>query len=131
MNRRTFLLGTAAGAAALSLGRSLLLPALAEGPAAGQPSTGVTTLSVVRSSIDVNGRAASVFGLQQADGKSGIRLRADDAFNVALRNETAEPTIVHWHGLSSRRRRDVRRELRRDCQAAYRKRARGTPLAVG
>ena len=96
MNRRTFLMGTVAGAAALSFGRSLVLPALA----AGQPAAGVTTLSVVRRSIDVNGRAASVFGLQQADGKPGIRLRAGDAFNVALRNETAEPTIVHWHGLT-------------------------------
>jgi FtsP/CotA-like multicopper oxidase with cupredoxin domain len=48
----------------------------------------------------VNGKAASVFGIQQSDGTPGIRLRSGDAFNVVLRNESSEPTIVHWHGLT-------------------------------
>ncbi|MBA8904989.1 FtsP/CotA-like multicopper oxidase with cupredoxin domain [Aminobacter ciceronei] len=48
----------------------------------------------------MNGKAASVFGLQRADGAPGLRLRAGDAFNVLLRNETAESTIIHWHGLT-------------------------------
>jgi FtsP/CotA-like multicopper oxidase with cupredoxin domain len=66
---------------------------------AGQPA-GQTLLGVVRRTIEVNGKAASVFGLQQADGSPGLRLRAGDAFNVLLRNETAGSTIIHWHGLT-------------------------------
>lgn len=93
MNRREFLKGTVAGAAALSLNSSLPWSALAD-------SKPATTLQITRRMINVNGRAASVFGLQQADGTSGIRLRATDPFSVLLKNETSEPTIVHWHGLT-------------------------------
>ena len=57
-------------------------------------------LGIVRRTIEVNGKAASVFALQQADGSPGLRLRAGDAFNVLLRNETPESTIIHWHGLT-------------------------------
>jgi len=92
MNRRAFLKSTVAGAAALSLYPSLTWSALA----AAQPRV----LSIVRRTIEVNGRAARVFGLQQADGKPGIRLRATDPFNVLLKNEADEPTLVHWHGLT-------------------------------
>jgi FtsP/CotA-like multicopper oxidase with cupredoxin domain len=92
MNRRTFLKGTAAGAAALSFSPSLTLSALA----GAQPRV----LSIVRRTIEVNGRAASVFGLQQPDGKPGARFRAGETFDVTLRNQTTEPTIVHWHGLT-------------------------------
>jgi FtsP/CotA-like multicopper oxidase with cupredoxin domain len=86
--------------AAASLSRSLVGPAVADAAASSaQPAPGATVLDIVRRTIDVDGRAASVFGLQQADGKPGIQLRAGDAFNVFLRNKTKEPTIVHWHGL--------------------------------
>jgi FtsP/CotA-like multicopper oxidase with cupredoxin domain len=95
VNRRSFLKGTVAGAAALTLGRPLMVPAFAA-----LPSAGPTLIGIVRRTIEVNGRAASVFGLQQPDGTPGIRLRAGDRFNVLLRNQTAEPTIVHWHGLT-------------------------------
>ena len=101
MNRRTFLKATAAGFAAASLSRSLVVPAIADAAAtSGQAAPGAIALDIVRRTIEVNGRPASVFGLQQADGKPGIRLRAGDAFNVLLSNKTAEPTIVHWHGLA-------------------------------
>ena len=92
MNRRAFLKTTLAGAAALSLNSSLVWPA----PAGTKPAT---PLRITRRTIDVNGRAASVFGLH-ADGRPGIRLSATDPFNVLLKNETGEPTIVHWHGLT-------------------------------
>ena len=94
MKRRELLQGTFAGAAALSLPFGLGQPAVA-GQVAGQ-----RLLSIVRRIIEVNGQAATVFGVQQPDGSAGIRYRANDAFNLLLRNETAEPTILHWHGLT-------------------------------
>ena len=94
MQRRELLGHALAGAAALSLPAGLLRPAFAAG------ATGQKLLSAVRRTIEVNGMAASVFGLQQPDGSAGLRFRAGDVFNVLLRNEAAEPTIVHWHGLT-------------------------------
>ena len=94
MNRRKLLQGTLAGAAALSLPFGPGQPAFA-GQAAGQQ-----LLSIVRRIIEVNGRAASVFGVQRPDGSSGLRYRANDTFDLLLRNDTDEPTIVHWHGLT-------------------------------
>ena len=94
MKRREFLKVALASAAGLAV------PAFSQRPAfAGQPG-GKAQLGVVRRTIEVNGKAASVFGVQGADGTPGLRLRTGDAFNVLLRNETAEPTIVHWHGLT-------------------------------
>lgn len=93
MNRRAFLEGTVAGTGVLVVNSLLPWSALADD----QPAT---TLRIVRRTIDVNGRAAKVFGLQTADGRPGIRVRATDPFSVLLKNESDEPTIVHWHGLT-------------------------------
>ncbi|KVS22092.1 copper oxidase [Burkholderia vietnamiensis] len=94
MSRRSFLKETIVSAAALAL-----RPALVRSAQAAE-ATAPLQLAVVRRTIEVNGRAASVYGIVQPDGTSGIRLRDGDAFNVVLRNETAEPTSVHWHGLT-------------------------------
>ncbi len=92
MKRRDFIKSTFAGAALLAV------PSFRTA-VAGESSDRMR-LDIVRRTIEVNGKAASVFGLQRAGGTPGLRLRAGDAFNVLLRNETAEPTIVHWHGLT-------------------------------
>lgn len=103
MSRREFLMGTAAGATALALTPAFIRQARAAEPAinsaANASATPPVELSVVHRSIEVNGRAANVYGIQQPDGTHGIRLREGDAFNVVLRNQTAEPTVMHWHGL--------------------------------
>ena len=102
MNRRELIERSLYGAAALSLSTSILSPVPGTAPparAATPPGTN-TVLRVVRRTIDVNGRAASVFGLVQPDGRPGITLPAATRFDVVLRNETDEPTIVHWHGLT-------------------------------
>ncbi|TIP99348.1 MAG: copper oxidase, partial [Mesorhizobium sp.] len=93
MKRRDILKGAVAGAAALAFPSGLLAETSAS-------RSGGQTLGISRRTIEVNGKAASVFGLRGADGAPGLRLRAGDAFNVRLRNETAEPTIIHWHGLT-------------------------------
>ncbi|MER8584777.1 multicopper oxidase family protein [Mesorhizobium sp. M1338] len=93
MKRRDILKGAVAGAAVFAIPSSLL-------SAASASQSDGQMLGISRRTIEVNGKAASVFGLQRADGAPGLRLRAGDAFNVLLRNETAEPTIIHWHGLT-------------------------------
>ena len=106
-NRRSFLKGAAASAAAVALGPLLLPSARAAGsPAASSTAasstaaTGAVRLAVVRRTIEVNGRAANVYGIEQPDGTPGIRLREGDAFNVVLQNAITEATSVHWHGLT-------------------------------
>ncbi|MBF5008675.1 multicopper oxidase family protein [Burkholderia pseudomultivorans] len=100
-SRRRFLKGVAAGAAALALRPPLIRSAQAtEASVASGAATASVQLAVVRRTIEVNGRAASVYGIVQPDGTPGIRLREGDAFHVLLRNETSEPTSVHWHGLT-------------------------------
>ena len=94
MKRRELLTGMLATSAAMSLTSALPWQAL------GNEAHHIKQLGVVRRTIEVNGKPASVFGLQQPDGASGLRFRAGDAFNVLLRNATAESTIVHWHGLT-------------------------------
>jgi len=99
MSRREFLMGTVAGATALALTPALTKQARAVEPATHAAATPPVELSIVRRTIEVNGRAADVYGIRQPDGTQGIRLREGDAFNVVLRNATAEPTVMHWHGL--------------------------------
>src|ERR1700742_4973100 len=48
--------------------------------------------------LDVNGKAASVFGLTGPDGKPGLTLAPGERFAVSLANATKGPTIIHWHG---------------------------------
>lgn len=57
-------------------------------------------LSIAKRVIEVNGKAADVFGLVQPDGTTGLTLRAGEQFDVALSNNIDAPTLIHWHGLT-------------------------------
>jgi FtsP/CotA-like multicopper oxidase with cupredoxin domain len=48
--------------------------------------------------LDIGGRAATVFGLVNGAGTSGLILDPGQRFRLDLTNDLAEPTIVHWHG---------------------------------
>jgi len=50
--------------------------------------------------IEVNGRAATVFGLTQPDGTHGLVTEVGQRFRVRLENRLAEETLIHWHGLT-------------------------------
>ena len=63
--------------------------------AASSPSKRLTAETRI---LDVNGRAARVFGLTGPDGRPGLRLTAGERFRVDLANETGGRTLVHWHG---------------------------------
>ncbi len=74
---------------------SCVLPAL---PTAAAASSNFKRLVAGTRVIEVNGRAAKVFGLIGPDGRPGLRLAPHERFQVELANESGNPTIVHWHG---------------------------------
>lgn len=89
MNRRTFLTSTLSGLAMAGLGAPLLSRA-AE----------ATTLRISTRILEVNGRAATVYGLTGPDGRPGLTLPAGARFQVDLVNGLDEETMIHWHGLT-------------------------------
>ncbi|OWV92724.1 copper oxidase [Rhizobium sp. R72] len=96
MYRREFLTRTMA-AAAYAVVNPVTTPASAEtNTVAG--STG--KLNIVKRTIEVNGKPASVLGLTRPDGSPGLILDADAAFDVELSSQIDAPTLIHWHGLT-------------------------------
>jgi FtsP/CotA-like multicopper oxidase with cupredoxin domain len=85
-SRRGFLAASAATAASLML------------PARVRAQSGRMSLTAATRTIDVRGKAATVWGLLDGAGRSGLVLDPDQAFAVDLTNALAEPTIIHWHG---------------------------------
>lgn len=91
MTRRHFLASSAACGLAGAL--SPLAASATETPAG-------STLRAVTRTIEVNGRAARMYGLMQPDGKQGLTLTAGGDFRVRLENQLEAPTLIHWHGLT-------------------------------
>lgn len=91
MKRRTFLLGAASGLALSAQIGSI-------GVARAAAPTGRLTLGT--RTIEVNGKAATVYGLRNAQGGLGLELMAGDRFDIALENTLPEQTMIHWHGLT-------------------------------
>jgi FtsP/CotA-like multicopper oxidase with cupredoxin domain len=95
LSRRAFMLSAAAASTALpTLARSQPAPA---GPGGGDQSA---VLRLHRRTIEVNGKPASVYGIQQPDGTFGIRTEAGKRFRVRVENRIDEPSLIHWHGLT-------------------------------
>lgn len=82
--RRSLLTGTAA------LGVAALLP---RGVYAAAPS-----LVAGKRTIEVNGKAATVFGIAGPGGRDGAVLQPGARFAFDLVNALGEETIIHWHG---------------------------------
>ena len=95
MNRRTFLTTAMTGAAAFGAA-AIIRPSHALSQAVAPP----LRLGIVSRTLEVNGKAARVFGLLQPDGTQGVHLDAGANFDVDLVNEIDEPTMIHWHGLT-------------------------------
>lgn len=58
------------------------------------------TLTIGRRTIEVMGRAASVYGITDSEGRSGLIMDQEDGFDVRLINDTKDETLLHWHGLT-------------------------------
>jgi FtsP/CotA-like multicopper oxidase with cupredoxin domain len=76
--------------------------ALATSPLAAQAQTSPppTVLRLQRRSIEVNGKAASVYGIRQPDGTFGLTTEVGKPFRVRVENGIDEPSLIHWHGLT-------------------------------
>ncbi len=101
MNRRDFLNRMMAGAAAFGTSAAFHpIEAWAQTAPVAPSNAGAQPLGVINRMIEVNGKAARVFGLAQPDGTSGLTLDAGSSFDVALSNKIDAPTLIHWHGLT-------------------------------
>ncbi len=56
-------------------------------------------LNVIEKKINVNGKDATIYAIEQNDGTLGLKLNKDQEFNVRLQNNLTIPTSIHWHGL--------------------------------
>jgi FtsP/CotA-like multicopper oxidase with cupredoxin domain len=84
------------GAACMPFAGLALPPGMAR--AAAGAETPAIELRAETRSLAVKGRAATVLGLRQADGRAGVTLDPGARFRVQLVNRLDEATIVHWHG---------------------------------
>jgi FtsP/CotA-like multicopper oxidase with cupredoxin domain len=60
----------------------------------------ITTLALRRRIIEVNGKAASVYGIYRNDQLVPFVTDVSRGFNVRVQNELDEPSLIHWHGLT-------------------------------
>ncbi len=58
------------------------------------------TLEATTRTLEVNGKAVKAYALLNRSGTPGLSFTLGDAFKVRLSNRLAEPTLVHWHGLT-------------------------------
>src|SRR5271170_2091792 len=58
-----------------------------------------TKLNAVMRTLEVNGKSATLMGLEQANGKQGLTFVVNQPFDVLLENKLSVPTAIHWHGL--------------------------------
>jgi FtsP/CotA-like multicopper oxidase with cupredoxin domain len=82
ISRRGFLAGSAA----------LALPGIAQAE--------VPTITIGTRILEVNGKAAKVFGITGPDGKQGLQMVFGERFLFNLKNDLDEETAIHWHGLT-------------------------------
>jgi FtsP/CotA-like multicopper oxidase with cupredoxin domain len=88
LTRRAVLASTFAGFAVRTIGT------------ASAEETPRTVLRLQRRTIEVNGKAAAVYGIVQPDGTHGAMFGVGDKFRVTVENQIAEPSLIHWHGMT-------------------------------
>ena len=91
VKRRSFLIGGFTGVG-LALGGST---------SARQPPTSQRRILRLTSRIvEVDGKAATRYGVSQSSGAYGLTLSEGDIFDVRLENGLDVPSGLHWHGLN-------------------------------
>jgi len=93
IDRRSLLCGFAGSLAGAAL-TPFTLPSIA------RATTPARELAVRSRVIEVQGRPATVFGIVDKAGHPGLDLYRSEGFHARLSNDSAEPTIIHWHGLT-------------------------------
>src|SRR5262249_3211950 len=79
---------------------STALPQLARSQTGSVAGGAPTLLRLERRTIEVNDKAAPVYGIRQPDGTFGIRTQVGKRFRVRVENNINEPSVIHWHGLT-------------------------------
>lgn len=97
-SRRNFLASAGIGIGGLALRNAPCAQALELFDQA-QPGPEPITLQAMMRTLEINGKAATVMGLLQPNGKQGIESVVDSPFRVNLENKLTVPTAIHWHGL--------------------------------
>jgi FtsP/CotA-like multicopper oxidase with cupredoxin domain len=69
------------------------------GAGIGNADDAVFAIDVTTRSLDVNGRAAKVYGLLVNGRPGGLFTRFGPDFSARVTNQLAEDTLIHWHGL--------------------------------
>jgi FtsP/CotA-like multicopper oxidase with cupredoxin domain len=86
--------------AAAAYGPHLLRAQASPQQAPGDNSSPPVVLQLQSRIIEVNGKPASVFGIRQPDGTSGLVTDVGKPFRVRVENQLNEPSLIHWHGLT-------------------------------
>jgi FtsP/CotA-like multicopper oxidase with cupredoxin domain len=63
------------------------------------PGVSATKLQAVTRTLEINGKAATIMGVQQPNGTQGLIANVNQPFRVLLENKLSVPTAIHWHGL--------------------------------
>jgi FtsP/CotA-like multicopper oxidase with cupredoxin domain len=74
------------------------LAAAAALPGIGPARAALPSLVAGTRTLEVNGKAATVFGIAGPDGRDGVVLEPGARFAFELVNDLGEETIIHWHG---------------------------------
>lgn len=98
VSRRGFLASAAVGVGGLALQRTPCAHALNLLDQA-QPGPEPITLQALTRTLEIDGKAVTVMGLLQPNGKQGVESVVDSPFRVNLQNKLTVPTAIHWHGL--------------------------------
>jgi FtsP/CotA-like multicopper oxidase with cupredoxin domain len=69
-------------------------------PVAGAATAPATVLRLQRRTIEVDGKATSVFGIRQPDGTYGLTTEVGKPFRVHVKNDIDQSSLIHWHGLA-------------------------------
>jgi FtsP/CotA-like multicopper oxidase with cupredoxin domain len=99
LTRRDFMLSTAAAAAVAA---PVITRAQVTAPAANAPANNQqqTILRLLRRSIEVSGKPASIMGIRQPNGSYGLNTTVNTPFRVRVENQLDVPSLIHWHGLT-------------------------------
>jgi FtsP/CotA-like multicopper oxidase with cupredoxin domain len=97
-SRRCFLASAGACAATAFLDTKSYANAFQKTPLE-TPGIPATNLQAITRTLEINGKAATVMGVQQANGTQGLIANVNHPFRVLLENKLSVPTAIHWHGL--------------------------------
>lgn len=99
-SRRTFVKGLGAATALAGLGLWRPLAQAAEGARPGQVLQGQQfALSIGQTPVNITGRPRTALTVNNSLPGPLLRWREGDTVSLRVRNQLAEPTSIHWHGI--------------------------------